>query len=150
MKKILMILLIVILSVGCSKDSTTQEKSTDESLVKSEQISEQNTLQIQDVEGYWEYKGEDESALLKFDWKMNLDLYYSDGSREECSYELVESKENSIDINIKNGDKTTPATIKTDDNGETITLEKNEKEYYFVRIPKDQFYIKLVEDYKQK
>ena len=53
-------------------------------------------------------------------------------------------------ISIKNGDKTTPATIKTDDNGETITLEKNEKEYYFVRIPKDQFYIKLVEDYKQK
>ncbi|MGN1033427.1 MAG: hypothetical protein ACI4PU_08155 [Intestinibacter sp.] len=150
MKKILMILLIAILSVGCSKNSTTQEKSTDKASTKSEQTSDQNTLQIQSVEGYWEHKGQDESALLKFDWKMNFDLYYSDGSREECSYEVVESKENSIDINIKNGDKTTDATIKTNDDGETITLEKDKKEYYFVRIPKDQFYVKLVEDYKEK
>ena len=145
MKKVLIILLMMILSVGCSDDGVVEEKS----IQSTSQSTAEDTLQIETVEGYWECKGEDESILFKFDWKNNLDLYYSDGSREECSYSIVESKTKSIDIDIKNGDTTTAATIKTDDNGETITLEKSGEEYYFIRIPKDEFYIKLVQDYKQ-
>lgn len=144
MKKILAILLMMILSVGCSDDGVVEEKSTQ----STSQSTAEDTLQIETVEGYWECKSEDKGILLKFDWKNNLDLYYSDGSREECSYSIVESKAKSIDIDIKNGDTTTRATIKTDDNGETITLEKSSEEYYFIRIPKDEFYVKLVQDYK--
>ena len=48
---------------------------------------------------------------------------------------------------MRDEDKTTNIIIKTDDNGETITLKRNKKEHYFIRIPKDKFYVKLVEDY---
>ena len=28
-----------------------------------------------------------------------------------------------------------------------LTLKRNKKEHYFIRIPKDKFYVKLIEDY---
>ena len=47
---------------------------------------------------------------------------------------------------MRDEDKTTNIIIKTDDNGETITLKRNKKEHYFIRIPKDKFYEKLNSD----
>ena len=143
MKRLLIVLLIVLMSVGCSNANSQQSSQT---TTESSQASDKN-LSIEDVEGYWECKSDEEGILLKLGWKNDIDLYYSDGSKERNSYEIVNSDSNSIKIEMKNEDKTINIIIKSDDNGETITLKRNKKEHYFTRIPKDKFYVKLVEDY---
>ena len=143
MKRLLIVLLIALISVGCSnKNSQQSSQATPES----SQTSEKN-LTIEDVEGYWECKSDEEGILLKLGWKNNIDLYYSDGSKEKNSYNIIDSDSNSIEIEMRDEDKTTNIIIKSDDNGETITLKRNKKEHYFIRIPKDKFYVKLIEDY---
>ena len=143
MKRLLIVLLIALMSVGCSnKNSQQSSQATPES----SQTSEKN-LTIEDVEGYWECKSDEEGILLKLGWKNDIDLYYSDGSKEKNSYNIIDSDSNSIEIEMRDEDKTTNIIIKSDDNGETITLKRNKKEHYFVRIPKDKFYVKLIEDY---
>lgn len=143
MKRLLIVLLIALMSVGCS-NTNSQQSSQD--TTESSQTSEKN-LAIEDVEGYWECKSDEEGILLKLGWKNDIDLYYSDGSKEKNSYNIIDSDSNSIEIEMRDEDKTTNIIIKTDDNGETITLKRNKKEHYFIRIPKDKFYVKLVEDY---
>lgn len=131
------------ISVGCSnKNSQQSSQATPES----SQTSEKN-LTIEDVEGYWECKSDEEGILLKLGWKNDIDLYYSDGSKEKNSYNIIDSDSNSIEIEMRDEDKITNIIIKSDDNGETITLKRNKKEHYFIRIPKDKFYVKLIEDY---
>ena len=143
MKRLLIVLLIALISVGCSnKNSQQSSQATPES----SQTSEKN-LTIEDVEGYWECKSDEEGILLKLGWKNDIDLYYSDGSKEKNSYNIIDSDSNSIEIEMREEDKTTNIIIKSDDNGETITLKRNKKEHYFIRIPKDKFYVKLIEDY---
>lgn len=143
MKRLLIVLLIALISVGCSnKNSQQSSQATPES----SQTSEKN-LTIEDVEGYWECKSDEEGILLKLGWKNDIDLYYSDGSKEKNSYNIIDSDSNSIEIEVRDEDKTTNIIIKSDDNGETITLKRNKKEHYFIRIPKDKFYVKLIEDY---
>ena len=143
MKRLLIVLLIALISVGCSnKNSQQSSQATPES----SQTSEKN-LTIEDVEGYWECKSDEEGILLKLGWKNDIDLYYSDGSKEKSSYNIIDSDSNSIEIEMRDEDKTTNIIIKSDDNGETITLKRNKKEHYFIRIPKDKFYVKLIEDY---
>ena len=143
MKRLLIVLLIALISVGCSnKNSQQSSQATPES----SQTSEKN-LTIEDVEGYWECKSDEEGILLKLGWKNDRDLYYSDGSKEKNSYNIIDSDSNSIEIEMRDEDKTTNIIIKSDDNGETITLKRNKKEHYFIRIPKDKFYVKLIEDY---
>ena len=143
MKRLLIVLLIALISVGCSnKNSQQSSQATPES----SQTSEKN-LTIEDVEGYWECKSDEEGILLKLGWKNDIDLYYSDGSKEKNSYNIIDSDSNSIEIEMRDEDKTTNIIIKSDDNGETITLKRNKNEYYFIRIPKDKFYVKLIEDY---
>lgn len=143
MKRLLIVLLIALMSVGCSnKNSQQSSQATPES----SQTSEKN-LTIEDVEGYWECKSDEEGILLKLGWKNDIDLYYSDGSKEKNSYNIIDSDSNSIEIEMRDEDKTTNIIIKYDDNGETITLKRNKKEHYFIRIPKDKFYVKLIEDY---
>ena len=143
MKRLLIVLLIALMSVGCSnKNSQQSSQATPES----SQTSEKN-LTIEDVEGYWECKSDEEGILLKLGWKNDIDLYYSDGSKEKNSYNIIDSDSNSIEIEMRDKDKTTNIIIKSDDNGETITLKRNKKEHYFIRIPKDKFYVKLIEDY---
>ena len=143
MKRLLIVLLIALISVGCSnKNSQQSSQATPES----SQTSEKN-LTIEDVEGYWECKSDEEGILLKLGWKNDIDLYYSDGSKEKNSYNIIDSDSNSIEIEMRDEDKTTNIIIKSDDNGETITLKRNKKEHYFIRIPKDKFYVKLTEDY---
>ena len=143
MKRLLIVLLIALMSVGCSnKNSQQSSQATPES----SQTSEKN-LTIEDVEGYWECKSDEEGILLKLGWKNDIDLYYSDGSKEKNSYNIIDSDSNSIEIEMRDEDKTTNIIIKSDDNGETITLKRNKKEHYFIRIPKDKFYVKLIEDY---
>lgn len=143
MKRLLIVLLIALISVGYSnKNSQQSSQATPES----SQTSEKN-LTIEDVEGYWECKSDEEGILLKLGWKNDIDLYYSDGSKEKNSYNIIDSDSNSIEIEMRDEDKTTNIIIKSDDNGETITLKRNKKEHYFIRIPKDKFYVKLIEDY---
>ena len=143
MKRLLIVLLIALISVGCSnKNSQQSSPATPES----SQTSEKN-LTIEDVEGYWECKSDEEGILLKLGWKNDIDLYYSDGSKEKNSYNIIDSDSNSIEIEMRDEDKITNIIIKSDDNGETITLKRNKKEHYFIRIPKDKFYVKLIEDY---
>ena len=143
MKRLLIVLLIALISVGCSnKNSQQSSQATPES----SQTSEKN-LTIEDVEGYWECKSDEEGILLKLGWKNDIDLYYSDWSKEKNSYNIIDSDSNSIEIEMRDEDKTTNIIIKSDDNGETITLKRNKKEHYFIRIPKDKFYVKLIEDY---
>lgn len=143
MKRLLIVLLIALISVGCiNKNSQQFSQATPES----SQTSEKN-LTIEDVEGYWECKSDEEGILLKLGWKNDIDLYYSDGSKEKNSYNIIDSDSNSIEIEMRDEDKTTNIIIKSDDNGETITLKRNKKEHYFIRIPKDKFYVKLIEDY---
>ena len=143
MKRLLIVLLIALISVGCSnKNSQQSSQATPES----SQTSEKN-LTIEDVEGYWECKSDEEGILLKLGWKNDIDLYYSDGSKEKNSYNIIDSDSNSIEIEMRDEDKTTNIIIKSDDNGETITLKRNKTEHYFIRIPKDKFYVKLIEDY---
>lgn len=143
MKRLLIVLLIALISVGCSnKNSQQSSQATPES----SQTSDKN-LTIEDVEGYWECKSDEEGILLKLGWKNDIDLYYSDGSKEKNSYNIIDSDSNSIEIEMRDEDKTTNIIIKSDDNGETITLKRNKKEHYFIRIPKDKFYVKLIEDY---
>ena len=143
MKRLLIVLLIALISVGCSnKNSQQSSQATPES----SQTSEKN-LTIEDVEGYWECKSDEEGILLKLGWKNDIDFYYSDGSKEKNSYNIIDSDSNSIEIEMRDEDKTTNIIIKSDDNGETITLKRNKKEHYFIRIPKDKFYVKLIEDY---
>lgn len=143
MKRLLIVLLIALMSVGCSN---TNSQQSSQATTESSQTSEKN-LTIEDVEGYWECKSDEEGILLKLGWKNDIDLYYSDGSKEKNSYNIIDSDSNSIEIEMRDEDKTTNIIIKTDDNGETITLKRNKKEHYFIRIPKDKFYVKLVEDY---
>ena len=143
MKRLLIVLLIALISVGCSnKNSQQSSQATPES----SQTSEKN-LTIEDVEGYWECKSDEEGILLKLGWKNDIDLYYSDGSKEKNSYNIIDSDSNSIEIEMRDEDKITNIITKSDDNGETITLKRNKKEHYFIRIPKDKFYVKLIEDY---
>lgn len=143
MKRLPIVLLIALISVGCSnKNSQQSSQATPES----SQTSEKN-LTIEDVEGYWECKSDEEGILLKLGWKNDIDLYYSDGSKEKNSYNIIDSDSNSIEIEMRDEDKITNIIIKSDDNGETITLKRNKKEHYFIRIPKDKFYVKLIEDY---
>ena len=143
MKRLLIVLLIALMSVGCSNKNSQQSSQT---TTESSQTSEKN-LTIEDVEGYWECKSDEEGILLKLGWKNDIDLYYSDGSKEKNSYNIIDSDSNSIEIEMRDEDKTTNIIIKSDDNGETITLKRNKKEHYFIRIPKDKFYVKLIEDY---
>ena len=137
MKRLLIVLLIALISVGCSNKNSQQ----------SSQATPESSLTIEDVEGYWECKSDEEGILLKLGWKNDIDLYYSDGSKEKNSYNIIDSDSNSIEIEMRDEDKTTNIIIKSDDNGETITLKRNKKEHYFIRIPKDKFYVKLIEDY---
>ena len=130
------------LDVCSNKNSQQSSQTTPES----SQTSEKN-LTIEDVEGYWECKSDEEGILLKLGWKNDIDLYYSDGSKEKNSYNIIDSDSNSIEIEMRDEDKITNIIIKSDDNGETITLKRNKKEHYFIRIPKDKFYVKLIEDY---
>lgn len=143
MKRLLIVLLIALISVGCSNKNSQQSS---QATPKSSQTSEKN-LTIEDVEGYWECKSDEEGILLKLGWKNDIDLYYSDGSKEKNSYNIIDSDSNSIEIEMRDEDKITNIIIKSDDNGETITLKRNKKEHYFIRIPKDKFYVKLIEDY---
>ena len=143
MKRLLIVLLIALMSVGCSNKNSQQSSQI---TPESSQTSEKN-LTIEDVEGYWECKSDEEGILLKLGWKNDIDLYYSDGSKEKNSYNIIDSDSNSIEIEMRDEDKTTNIIIKSDDNGETITLKRNKKEHYFIRIPKDKFYVKLIEDY---
>lgn len=143
MKRLLIVLLIALMSVGCSNKNSQQSSQT---TPENSQTSEKN-LTIEDVEGYWECKSDEEGILLKLGWKNDIDLYYSDGSKEKNSYNIIDSDSNSIEIEMKDEDKITNIIIKSDDNGETITLKRNKKEHYFIRIPKDKFYVKLIEDY---
>ena len=143
MKRLLIVLLIALISVGCSNKNY---KQSSQAITESSQTSEKN-LTIEDVEGYWECKSDEEGILLKLGWKNDIDLYYSDGSKEKNSYNIIDSDSNSIEIEMRDEDKTTNIIIKSDDNGETITLKRNKKEHYFIRIPKDKFYVKLIEDY---
>lgn len=143
MKRLLIVLLIALMSVGCSNKNFQQSSQP---TPESSQTSEKN-LTIEDVEGYWECKSDEEGILLKLGWKNDIDLYYSDGSKEKNSYNIIDSDSNSIEIEMRDEDKTTNIIIKSDDNGETITLKRNKKEHYFIRIPKDKFYVKLIEDY---
>ena len=143
MKRLLIVLLIALMSVGCNN---TNSQQSSQAATESSQTSEKN-LTIEDVEGYWECKSDEEGILLKLGWKNDIDLYYSDGSKEKNSYNIIDSDSNSIEIEMRDEDKTTNIIIKSDDNGETITLKRNKKEHYFIRIPKDKFYVKLVEDY---
>ncbi|MDU2111718.1 MAG: hypothetical protein E7E92_04285 [Clostridiales bacterium] len=143
MKRLLIVLLIALISVGCSNKNS---KQSSQAIPESSQTSEKN-LTIEDVEGYWECKSDEEGILLKLGWKNDIDLYYSDGSKEKNSYNIIDSDSNSIEIEMRDEDKTTNIIIKSDDNGETITLKRNKKEHYFIRIPKDKFYVKLIEDY---
>lgn len=146
MKRLLIVLLIVLMSVGCSNTNFQQSSQTTS---ESSKTSDKN-LSIEDVEGYWECKSDEEGILLKLGWKNDIDLYYSDGSKERNSYKIVDSDSNSIEIEMENENKIINIIIKSDDNGETITLKRNEKEHYFIRIPKDKFYVKLIEDYGLK
>lgn len=143
MKRLLIVLLIALMSVGCSNKNSQQSSQI---TPESSQTSEKN-LTIEDVEGYWECKSDEEGILLKLGWKNDIDLYYSDGSKEKNSYNIIDSDSNSIEIEMRDEDKITNIIIKSDDNGETITLKRNKKEHYFIRIPKDKFYVKLIEDY---
>ena len=75
MKRLLIVLLIALISVGCSNKNSQQSSQT---TPESSQTSEKN-LTIEDVEGYWECKSDEEGILLKLGWKNDIDLYYSDG-----------------------------------------------------------------------
>ena len=131
----------------CSSDlSNKNSQQSSQTTPENSQTSEKN-LTIEDVEGYWECKSDEEGILLKLGWKNDIDLYYSDGSKEKNSYNIIDSDSNSIEIEMRDEDKITNIIIKSDDNGETITLKRNKKEHYFIRIPKDKFYVKLIEDY---
>lgn len=142
MRKLIILLLITIMSVGCSK---LKEKSSDNTLEDS-QVSSKQTLQIDDVEGYWECRSSEDDILLRIGWKNDIDIYYSDNSKENASYNIIKSMKNSIEIEIENDSNKTQAIITTDDNGESITFKRNKNEYYFIRIPKDKFYEKLNSD----
>ena len=103
MKRLLIVLLIALMSVGCSnKNSQQSSQATPES----SQTSEKN-LTIEDVEGYWDCKSDEEGILLKLGWKNDIDLYYSDGSKEKNSYNIIDSDSNSIEIEMRDEDKTT-------------------------------------------
>ena len=78
---------------------------------ESSQTSEKN-LTIEDVEGYWECKSDEEGILLKLGWKNDIDLYYSDGSKEKNSYNIIDSDSNSIEIEMRDEDKITNIIIK--------------------------------------
>ena len=78
MRKLIILLLITIMSVGCSK---LKEKSSDNTLEDS-QASSKQTLQIDDVEGYWECRSSEDDILLRIGWKNDIDIYYSDNSKE--------------------------------------------------------------------
>lgn len=142
MRKLIILLLITIMSVGCSK---LKEKSSDNTLEDS-QASSKQTLKIDDVEGYWECRSSEDDILLRIGWKNDIDIYYSDNSKENASYNIIKSMKNSIEIEIENDSNKTQAIITTDDNGESITFKRNKNEYYFIRIPKDKFYEKLNSD----
>lgn len=142
MRKLIILLLITIMSVGCSK---LKEQSSDNTLEDS-QASSKQILQIDDVEGYWECRSSEDDILLRIGWKNDIDIYYSDNSKENASYNIIKSMKNSIEIEIQNNSNKTQAIITTDDNGESITFKRNKNEYYFIRIPKDKFYEKLNSD----
>ena len=146
MRKLIILLLITIMSVGCSK---LKEKSSDNTLEDS-QASSKQTLQIDDVEGYWECRSSEDDILLRIGWKNDIDIYYSGNSKENASYNIIKSMKNSIEIEIENDSNKTQAIITTDDNGESITFKRNKNEYYFIRIPKDKFYEKLNIRQKEK
>ena len=71
MRKLIILLLITIMSVGCSK---LKEKSSDNTLEDS-QASSKQTLQIDDVEGYWECRSSEDDILLRIGWKNDIDIY---------------------------------------------------------------------------
>ena len=143
MKKVFILLFIIIFAVGCDN---VKEKDSKDSSENQSSISK-NILQIEDVEGYWECKSSEDDILLRLGWKNDIDIYYSDGSKEHATYNVVKTKENTIELDIKNNDDINNATITTNDNGESITFKRNKKEHYFIRIPKDKFYMKLDIDY---
>ena len=142
-KKVFILLFIIIFAVGCDN---VKEKDSKDSSENQSPISK-NILQIEDVEGYWECKSSEDDILLRLGWKNDIDIYYSDGSKEHATYNVVKTKENTIELDIKNNDDINNATITTNDNGESITFKRNKKEHYFIRIPKDKFYMKLDIDY---
>lgn len=143
MKKVFILLFIIIFAVGCDN---VKEKDLKDSSENQSPISK-NILQIEDVEGYWECKSSEDDILLRLGWKNDIDIYYSDGSKEHATYNVVKTKENTIELDIKNNDDIKNTTITTNDNGESITFKRNKKEHYFIRIPKDKFYMKLDIDY---
>ena len=143
MKKVFILLFIIIFAVGCDN---VKEKDSKDSSENQSSISK-NILQIEDVEGYWECKSSEDDILLRLGWKNDIDIYYSDGSKEHATYNVVKTKENTIELDIKNNDDIKNTTITTNDNGESITFKRNKKEHYFIRIPKDKFYMKLDIDY---
>ena len=121
MRKLIILLLITIMSVGCSK---LKEQSSDNTLEDS-QASSKQILQIDDVEGYWECRSSEDDILLRIGWKNDIDIYYSDNSKENASYNIIKSMKNSIEIEIENDSNKTQAIITTDDNGESITFERS-------------------------
>ena len=143
MKKLLILSLIAFVLVGCSNTNLSETTTTNNE-------TSNDKLNIEDVEGYWECKSDEEGILLKLGWKNDIDLYYSDGSREKNSYSVTDASTDSIEIEMKAGNGVSNIIIKSDDNGDTITLKRNEKTHYFIRIPKDKFYIKLDEEYGGK
>ncbi|MBU5337381.1 hypothetical protein [Intestinibacter bartlettii] len=146
MKKLLILSLIAFILVGCSNTDLSKSSQT----TTTDNKSSNGELNIEDVEGYWECKSDEDGILLKLGWKNDIDLYYIDGSREKNSYSVTDSSIDSIGIEMKTDNGISNITIKSDDNGDTIALKRNEKTHYFIRIPKDKFYIKLDEEYGGK
>ena len=109
MKRLLIVLLIALISVGCSNKNSQQSSQT--SPVSS--LTSEKYLTIEDVEGYWECKSEEEGILLKLGWKNDIDLYYSDGSKEKNSYNIIDSDSNSIEIEMRDEDNITNIFIKS-------------------------------------
>ena len=140
MKKLLILSLIAFVLVGCSNTNLSETTTTNNE-------SSNGKLNIEDVEGYWECKSDEEGTLLNIGWKNYIELYYSDGSREKNSYSVTDASTDNIEIEMKADNGVSNIIIKSDDNGDTITLKRNEKTHYFIRIPKDKFYIKLDEEY---
>lgn len=143
MKKVFILLFIIIFAVGCDN---VKEKDSKDSSENQSPISK-NILQIEDVEGYWECKSSEDDILLRLGWKNDIDIYYSDGSKEHATYNVAKANANTIELDIKNNNDIKNTTITTNDKGESITFKRNKKEHYFIRIPKDKFYMKLDIDY---
>ncbi len=71
--------------------------------------------------------------------KNDIDIYYSDNSKENASYNIIKSMKNSIEIEIQNNSNKTQAIITTDDNGESITFKRNKMNIILSEYQKTNF-----------